>query len=226
MQVRPAFSLLTWSLLYWALLGLATGFAADDSADKVPVSEPHIAVILPLQSSSYGKHADSVRLGILNAASNGQPGSLKVRVYGTSEDPQQILAAYLRATSLGARAVIGPLTRNGVTTLAQSGIVSVPTLALNIPEGEMSLPRDLYIYGLLIEAETRQTAQFASRHGGTKAFVIVSETSLGGRIAQAFSEEWKRLGAEVTGQFSYTTDSATLAKLREQVVNSRADVVF
>ena len=98
------------------------------------MSEPHIAVILPLQSSSYGKHADSVRLGILNAAGNGQPGSLKVRVYGTSEDPQQILSAYQRAISLGARAVIGPLTRNGVTSLAQSGLVSVPTLALNTPD--------------------------------------------------------------------------------------------
>ena len=217
------------SLLYWALLTLATGLAtAQDPGDKdkIAVSEPHIAVILPLQSNSYGRHADSVRLGIMNAAGNGQRGSLKVRVYATSEDPQQILAAYQRATSLGARAVIGPLTRNGVTSLAQSGIVSVPTLALNIPEGDILLPRDLYVYGLQIEAETRQMAQFALRHGGTRAFIIVGDTSLGGRIAQAFSEEWKKLGAEVTGQFSYTTDSAVLVKLREQVLNSRADIIF
>ena len=214
-------------LLYWALLALATGFAtAQDTGDSLAVTEPHIAVILPLQSNSYGKHADSVRLGILNAAGNAQPGSLKVKIYATSEDSQQLLAAYQRATSLGARAVIGPLTRNGVTSLAQSGIVSVPTLALNIPEGEMPLPRDLYVYGLQIEAETRQMAQYALRHGGTKAFVIVGDTALGGRIAQAFSEEWKKLGAEVTGQFGYTTDSAALAKLREQVANSKADIVF
>ena len=227
MQLRPAFSSLVCSSLYWALLGLATGFAvAEDNRDSIGVTEPHVAVILPLQSSSYGKHADSVRLGIMNAAGNGQPGSLKVKVYATSEDPQQILAAYQRATSLGARAVVGPLTRNGVTSLAQSGIVSVPTLALNIPEGEISLPRDFYVYGLQIEAETRQMAQFALRQGGTRAFVIVGDTSLGGRIAQAFSEEWKNLGAEVTGQFSYTTDSATLARMREHVANAKADIVF
>jgi outer membrane PBP1 activator LpoA protein len=190
------------------------------------VTEPHIAVILPLQSSSYGKHADSVRLGIMAAVGNGRRGALKVKVYATSDDPQQILTAYQRATSTGARAVIGPLTRNGVTSLVQSGIVSVPTLALNIPEGEMSVPRDLYIYGLQIEGETRQLAQFALRQGGTKAFVIVGETTLGARIAQAFSEEWKKLGAEVTGQFSYTADPATLARLREQIANSRADIIF
>jgi outer membrane PBP1 activator LpoA protein len=227
MQIRPAFSILVRSLLYWALLALATGFAAaQDPADKVPVSEPHIAVILPLQSSSFGKHADSVRLGILNAAANAQPGSLKVRIYATSEDPQQILAAYQRATSLGARAVIGPLTRNGVTSLAQSGLVSVPTLALNMPEAEILLPRDLYVYGLQIEAEARQTAHFALRQSGPKAFIIAGDSALGVRVAQAFSEEWKKLGAEITGQFGYSTDSATLAKLREQVAGSKADIVF
>jgi len=216
-----------FSSLYWALLAFATGFAAaQDTAGQIDVPESHIAVILPLQSNSFGRHADSVRLGILNAAGNGRTGSLKVRIYATSEDPQQILAAYQRATSLGARAVIGPLTRNGVTSLAQSGIVSVPTLALNLPEGEISLPRELYVYGLQIESEARQMAQFALRPGGTKAFLIVGDTSLGGRIAQAFSEEWIKLGGEITGQFSYTTDSATLARLREQVANSKADIVF
>jgi outer membrane PBP1 activator LpoA protein len=227
MQLRPAFSLWVLSSLYGALLAFATGFAAaQDTGGQIDVPESHIAVILPLQSNSFGRHADSVRLGILNAAGNGRPGSLKVRIYATSEDPQQILAAYQRATSLGARAVIGPLTRNGVTSLAQSAIVSVPTLALNLPEGDISLPRELYVYGLQIEAEARQMAQFALRNGGTKAFIIVGDTSLGGRIAQAFSEEWKKLGAEVTGQFSYTTDSASLARLREQVASSKADIVF
>jgi outer membrane PBP1 activator LpoA protein len=189
-------------------------------------NEPHIAVILPLQSNSFGKHADSVRLGIQTAAANGPRGSPKVKVYATSEDPQQILAAYQRATSLGARAVIGPLTRNGVTSLAQSGIVAVPTLALNIPEGEVSLPRDLFVYGLQIEAEARQMAQFASRLGGSKAFIIVGDTALASRIAQAFSEEWKKLHGEISGQFGYTTDPAALAKLREHVAGSKADIVF
>jgi outer membrane PBP1 activator LpoA protein len=227
MQLRPAFSLSMLSLLYWALLALATGLAvAQTTNESIVATEPQIAVILPLQSSSYGKYAESVRLGILNAVSNAQPGSLKVKIYATSEDAQQILSAYQRATSLGARAVIGPLTRDGVTALVQSGVISVPTLALNIPEGDIALPRDLYVYGLQIETEARQVAQFAFRHGGSKAFIIAGDTMLGSRIAQAFSEEWTKLGAEISGQSSYTTDSAALAKLREQVDNSKADMVF
>ena len=226
MQLRLAFRMWVRSSLYWWLIALATGFAGAQESTEVIVREPHIAVILPLQSNSYGKHAESVRLGILNAAANGPSGRLKVKIYATSEDPQQILTAYERATSLGARAVIGPLTRNGVTSLAQSGIVSVPTLALNIPDADVSLPRDLYVYGLQIETEARQLAQFALRLGGTKAFIIVGDTTLAIRISQAFSEEWKKIGGAVTGQFGYTTDSAALAHLREQIINANADIVF
>jgi outer membrane PBP1 activator LpoA protein len=226
MQRRHALALLL-PLLYWGLLALATGIAgAQNTDDKSAVSEAHIAVILPLLSSSFGKHAESVRLGILNSAANGPRGSLKVRIYATSEDPQQILAAYQRASSLGARAVIGPLTRNGVRSLAQSGIVNMPTLALNLPESEVSLPRNLFIFGLQIEAEARQVAQFAFRLGGSRAFVIFGETPLDSRIGQAFSDEWKSLGGEITGQFGYTTDSTALATLREQIANSRADMIF
>ena len=226
MQLRQAFRWWVRSLLYWSLIALATGVAGAQESTEVIVREPHIAVILPLQSNSYGKHAESVRLGILNAATNGPSGSLKVKIYATTEDPQQILSAYQRATSLGARAVIGPLTRNGVTSLAQSGIVSIPTLALNIPEGDVSLPRDLYVYGLQIETEARQLAQLALRLGGTKAFVIVGDTTLAVRISQAFSEEWKKSGGVVTGQFSYTTDSAALTRLHDQIASADADMVF
>ncbi len=227
MQLGSAFRLLGSSLLYWALFGLATGFAsAQETGDRINPAEPHIAVILPLQSASFGKHADSVRLGILNAAANEPADSLKVRIYATGEDPQQILSTYRQATSLGARAVIGPLTRNGVTALAQSDFISVPTVALNIPEGEVLLPRDLFVYGLQIEAEVRQTAQLAWRLGGRKAFVIDGDTLLASRMAQAFADEWQSLGAELTGQFPYRTDSAALVGLQEQIASSKADTVF
>lgn len=210
-------------LLYWALLALATGGAT--AQETAPVAEPHIAVILPLQSASFGRHADSVRLGIL-AAAGAEGNASRVRVYATTEDPQQILSSYQQATSLGARAVIGPLTRNGVTFLAHSGIVAVPTLALNQPEGEVLLPRNLYVFGLQLEAEARQVAQMAHAHRNRSVFVVTGDTPLDARIAQAFLAEWSQQKGEVAGQASYTTDSTALAKLRDQIAASRADAVF
>ena len=167
-----------------------------------------------------------MRLGILAAAALVHEDGLGVTVYATTEDADQILTAYQRAVSRGARAVIGPLTRNGVTALALSGVVSVPTLALNIPDGDILMPRDLYTFGLQIEAEARQVAQFAYSHGGHRVFVVAGETALGGRIAQAFADEWKKLKGEFAGQFAYGTEGAALARLREQVTTSKADLIF
>jgi outer membrane PBP1 activator LpoA protein len=232
MHLRPAFDSAIRSLLYWAVFALATGGAAAQDLrngagpDAAGAAGPHIAVILPLQSTAFGRHADSVRLGILAAAAAGQGPGNKVYVYATTEDPQQIVAAYQRATSYGARVVIGPLTRDGVTFLAHSGIVSVPTLALNQPEGEMILPRNLYVFGLQLEAEARQVAQLAHRQKNRSIFVVNGDSPLDARIAQAFLAEWSALKGEVAGQFSYTTDAAGLAKLRDQLAASRADAVF
>jgi len=228
MQLRPAFSLLVPSLLYWALTALSTGpvFAQETGNVAAPSAQPHIAVILPLQSTSFGKHADSVRLGILAAAGLTPENAQGVTVYATTENTDEILTAYQRAVSRGANAVIGPLTRNGVTALALSGVVSVPTLALNVPDGDILMPRDLYSFGLQIEAEARQAAQLAFSYGGRRVFVVAGATSLDSRIAQSFLGEWSRLKAEVAGKFSYTTEASALAKLREQLPASKADSIF
>lgn len=223
MHFRPALTSSIRSLLYWALFAFATCAAAQED---IETAEPHIAVILPLQSTSFGRHADSVRLGILAAADADPAAGSRVRVYGTTEDAHEILSTYERAISLGARAVIGPLTRNGVTSLARSGIVSVPTLALNSPEGELLLPRNLYVFGLQLEAEARQVARFAHQKQARRIFVISGDSSLDNRVAQAFLAEWSALKADVAGQFLYTTEAAGLIKLREQLAETRPDAVF
>ena len=227
MQLRNVSSAWILPILYWALGALATGssWAQNTGGTATPSVEAHIGVLLPLQSSSFAKHAEAVRLGILAAAAL-EAGAPRMRIYTTDDDPQQILSAYNRAVSLGARLIIGPLTRSGVTTLVYNGATSVPTIALNSPEGDVVLPRDFYVFGLQIEAETRQLANWAFRKGGNRVFLVIGESSLGTRIAQAFENEWKSLRGEVVGQFGYTTDMASLAKLREQIVASRADVIF
>jgi len=219
MQLRPTSSLWISALLYWALIALSTSTVVAQETDNTgaSTSQPHIAVVLPLQSASFGKHANSVRLGILAAAALPQEDGLGVTVYATTEDADQILTAYQRAVSRGARAVIGPLTRSGVTALALSGVVNVPTLALNIPDGDILMPRDLYAFGLQIEAEARQVAQFAHSHGGHRVFVVAGETALGGRIAQAFADEWRKRKGELAGQFVYSTEGAALAPVRRSL---------
>jgi outer membrane PBP1 activator LpoA protein len=193
--------------------------------ERVFLTEPHAAVILPLQSNAFGRHADSVRLGVF-AAAGLQPDRLPVMVYATTEEPERILEAYERAVSGGASAVIGPLTRNGVSALAASARISVPTIALNVPDTDVRLPPLMYVFGLQIESEARQVAKYAFEQGGRSVFIVTRDTALDRRIAQAFTEQWRTLKGKVAEQFVYTTEVATPARLRERLLATSADTIF
>ncbi|MDO9064024.1 MAG: penicillin-binding protein activator, partial [Sulfuricella sp.] len=98
--------------------------------------KPHIALLLPLKSAAFGPAAEAVRQGAITASGIQTPVALPLQVYPTDDQVEDIVSAYRQALQAGAKIVIGPLTRNAVTALAKSDLVTVPTLALNYPEGE------------------------------------------------------------------------------------------
>lgn len=144
MQRRLVLSLLLPALLYFATSGISTHHAAAMGFDYRSIRRPppainaappaddrifitqghHIGVILPLQSSAFGRLAEQVRLGILTASNMASDTSLPIIIYATTADSLRIGEAYERAVSSGAQAVIGPLTRKGVSELARSGRIT------------------------------------------------------------------------------------------------------
>jgi hypothetical protein len=189
-------------------------------------TQGHIGVILPLQSIAFRRLAEQVRLGILTASNLAYKAPLPIIFYSTTTESNQIREAYERAVFDGAKAVIGPLTRKGVSELARSGMVSVPTLALNVPYANVPMPQQLYVFGLQIESEARQTAKLAFAQGGRKALIIIGKTALSRRISRAFISEWTALKGDVADKFEYATDPANLADLRALLTKTVADVVF
>lgn len=183
-------------------------------SDEKP--QPHIALLLPLKSNVFGPAADAVRQGFLAAAGVEvtNPHSLPVRVYGSFGEGNDIVALYLRAVTDGARVVVGPLTRNGVATLAAEKNLAVPTLALNVieqPAGER-----LYSFGMAIEAEARQTAQLARLEGLHQAVVISAHTQLSKRLQFAFEEEWIARGGTVRREVDFNGDTTVFADIAAQ----------
>jgi outer membrane PBP1 activator LpoA protein len=174
----------------------------------------HIALLLPLDSLAFAKHAEAVKNGFFAAAQIKGGTALPVRVYATGDDPKQVTESYLRAVSAGARVVVGPLTRNGVTAIAESAIVMVPTLALNVPEGRIDPMPDLYTLSLQVEAEARQVAQLAWQDGRRNALTVMGDTPLLRRIHQAFVEEFTRLGGKHVAAYPYTTDPEGLQRIK------------
>jgi outer membrane PBP1 activator LpoA protein len=184
----------------------------------------HLALLLPLDSAAFRRHAEAVRDGFL-AAAKVQGAALPVRVYAMEDEAREAVAIYQRALASGARAVVGPLTRSGVTALAESALVIVPTLALNVPEARDALPA-LYVLSLHIEDEARQVAQLAWNEGRRSALLVTERSPLARRLYQAFVEEFTRLGGVLAAEFDYTSDPAGLARIRQAAGSGKADMAF
>lgn len=170
--------------------------------------------------------AEAVRDGFTAAAASQGGSPLPVRIYVTSDETQQALDGYRKALQLGARLVVGPLTRDGVSALAASDLVSVPTLALNVPERGTSPPPELYMLSLQVEAEARAVARVAFDDGRRTAYVVGGDDPLSKRMQRAFSSEFTRLGGLQADEQVYLPSHPDLGELKKSVEASSADMVF
>jgi len=191
---------------------------------------PHIALLLPLASKSFGKHAEAVRDGFLAAARAQRGTALPVRPYAVGDDPEQTVDVYIKALAANAQVIVGPLTRNGVTAVIGSAATMVPTLALNVPEGASVPPPEIYMLSLQIEAEARQVAQLAWQDGLRNAATVNGDTPLLRRIHQAFVEEFTRLGGTHLAALPFTTDPEGLVRIKKAadaaIDTETADMAF
>jgi uncharacterized protein len=173
---------------------------------------PHIALLLPLQSTVFGPAADAVQQGFM-AAINPKRLLLPVRVYSNFDENSGVVAIYRQAIANGARAVVGPLTRSGVSALAAEQDIPVPTLALNIVEGQPA--KQLYFFGMSVEAEARQAAQLAKQHSLHQAIIITTRSQLSQRMQAAFEEEWSGPGRGILREIEFNDDSAVFADIAD-----------
>jgi outer membrane PBP1 activator LpoA protein len=231
--------LFVWSLIA-LLYGGAAAFASEaqpGAANAVPRPdlpaalplEPaiaHVALLLPGSSSAFARAGAAVKLGIMNAAKIQGRVPLPIRVYDVTDDDASITANYRRALAAGARLVIGPLTRDGVTALASSASIAVPTLALNVPDGAYRLPPNLYVLSLHVEAEARQVARLAIDEGHLNAFTVSSDTPLLHRIHQAFIQEFIHRGGRIVAEYGFTSEVAGLDRIRQAMRLATADMAF
>lgn len=191
-----------------------------------PVRAAHVALLLPLNSTAFGRHADAVRQGFAAAARVAAKEAPPVRIYAVDEEGPNLLTVYEQAVESGARLVIGPLTRGGVAALAASGLVGVPTLALNALERGAAQPARLYTFSLNVEEEARRIAQLALDDGRRGAAVIAEPTPLGRRMREAFAQEFARRGGRIVAEQASGADAAALARLRQPAAGPAPDMAF
>lgn len=209
-------------LLYGAPVALASDAAAPPSVTATQT--PHIALLLPMNSKLFGKHAAALRDGFQAAAKTRGQQQLPVREYAVSEEVGNVLEAYRKAVAGGARAVVGPLTRDAVTALAFGEPVPVPTLALNVADNVGRIPGNLYMLSLQVETEARQVAQLAWREKRRTAVTVSGGSPVQRRMQAAFAGEFSRLGGKITGDLAFAAEPGRLQTIGRAVAD--ADMAF
>ncbi|MGH8751674.1 MAG: penicillin-binding protein activator, partial [Burkholderiales bacterium] len=199
---------------------------AAPAAEKPEAPKPHIALILPLKSEAYGNAAEVTREGFMAAANQRGGTLLPIKIYATTEKTDEILSAYQLAMAAQAQIVVGPLTRDGVSALAHSGMVRVPTIALNLPNDYSALPANLFTLSLHVENEARQVAAIAAQEDRRKALIITADAPLSQRMQLAFTDAWLKLNGAVVRVLVYTSDPEGLQILKQAVTISSADIIF
>jgi outer membrane PBP1 activator LpoA protein len=211
-------------LLYGAPAALASDAAAQTGAVAATAQVPHIALLLPMNSKIFGRHATALRDGFMAAAKTADRATIPVREYAVSEDVANVLEGYRTAVAAGAQVVVGPLTRDAVTALAFGEPVPVPTLALSVPDNTGRNPGNLYLLSLQIETEARQVARIAWRNGCRNAVTINGGSPVQRRMQAAFAGEFMRLGGTVAADVAYAPDPARLKAIARG--SNAADMYF
>ncbi|SDJ64845.1 penicillin-binding protein activator [Microbulbifer yueqingensis] len=162
-----------------------------------------IALLLPL-SGQLGSAGQAIHDGFMaayyTALEAGAP-TPAIQVYDTGNG-QPFQEIYQSAVDGGAEVIVGPLDKGKVANLLATETLPVPTLALNYGESGR-LTDDLVQFGLAVEDEARQVARHAYRQGHRQALVMASDAGWGQRGAQAFQEEWLRLGGTISDRKTF-----------------------
>jgi hypothetical protein len=185
----------------------------QSAANAAPAERPRgeltsVALLLPLTGAQAGG-AEAVRDGFFAAwygARDTLPATPAVRVFDTGTTTDSLLAAYRSALDAGAEFVVGPLTRQEVTALADSGRLPVPVLALNYLDPGKTAPFNLFQWGLAPEDEARQAAERAIADRQYRAVALVPEGEWGERVRQAFQERFEALGGTLAQAETYVAD--------------------
>lgn len=116
--------------------------------------------------------------------------SAELKIYDTSSQPlNQILA---QVQQDGASIVVGPLLKNNVEELMKSN-TPLNVLALNQPESVQNLANVCY-FALSPEDEARDAARHIREQGKQAPLLLIPRSALGDRVANAFAQEWQKLG--------------------------------
>jgi len=198
-----------------AVLDQAVGTVTGDQGVREGYKVPgKVALLLPLTGPLAGAGA-AIRDGFfthyVDSAHANAPRP-DVVVYDAGNDAAHAVAAYDKAVAEGAKFVVGPLNREGVSAIFAKGALPAPMLTLNYPSDTKNLPpAGANEFGLVPETEGAQVADHMADKGMKTATVIVSTDDFARRAGNAFKAEWQARGGTLANQVTLDANSIDFA---------------
>lgn len=198
-----------------AALSLPKDMAFLDKISRNPVQ--HIAVFLP-QSGSLSRAGNAIREGLMAASLDAKAQGAKTAQLSFYDSNNMSLdEMYREAQAAGAEVVVGPLTKNKVSTLQQKSHLPLPTLALNYGTQNSNNNKQLFQFAISPEDEANQAAKIAWQDGHKSALTLTSGSSWGGRALNAFDNQWQQQGGKVAGSTRYSSESNLAVSIKEML---------
>jgi outer membrane PBP1 activator LpoA protein len=164
-----------------------------------------VALLLPLTGPATDQAA-TVRDGFLSAyyqlPAAGRP-ELQLIDTAALNGP----AAIAQARAAGCNFIVGPLTRDDVAAVADTGAQSVPVLALNFLPTNRSAPSGMFQFALSPEEEAQQVARRLLADGHRRGIAVVPRDDWGSRVMDAFTHELLAGGGSLIGIATYDPSS-------------------
>ncbi|MFW6346407.1 MAG: penicillin-binding protein activator, partial [Halomonas sp.] len=183
----------------------------------------HIAILLP-ESGDLARPAEAIAEGIRVRQRHATDGDVRLSFLDASGGDFETL--YREAENRGAQAVIGPLDKDQVSELERLDRVPLPTLALNYGRSERNEADGLFQYGLSAEDEARLAARRAWRDDHRRAALLVPDNGWGQRVGEAFWDEWRDQGGEVSNAVRYDPERSATDSTRRAIADGRPDLLF
>jgi len=162
-----------------------------------------VAFLLPL-TSAYEPAASAIRDGFEAINNEQSAGSrYQLRFYDYGRDADAAVLYYNQAVNDGADIIIGPLGRKSIDSLLTATEINVPTLLLSPPTERHITQQNLFQFSLSQELEAQQAAQRAWLDGHRHGVILFPQTSIGERMAMAFTRRFNELGGEIVSSESY-----------------------
>jgi uncharacterized protein len=182
-----------------------------------------ICLLLPLESSTYGRAAAAVKAGFLAAADAAGSGA-RVRVVPHGDDG--VLPAFASAAASGAALIVGPLTRDDVKTVLALALIRPRVLVLNQPEDGSALPAEVYALTLSIDSDAALIARRARDDGVHAIATVVGDAPLQRRFKAAFAAAWERAGGEPPRDYRFDPNPEVLRLLRNELASQPSDATL